>query len=110
MRIIEGELQQIIQAGLNDAHADDYVLIRLTDSHAVLDVMSKLRAVYPNVLHLEKPGLNPEKKHINASATLKRDELELFADFYQQMLGHTLTEPQQALLEQTVKELREQGE
>ena len=33
------------------------MLVRLLDTDAILDPMGKLRSVYPNVLHLEKPNL-----------------------------------------------------
>lgn len=57
MRIIEGELDQLLEQGKTDPSAHDYLLVRLHDKHAILDPMEKLRKVYPNVLHLEKPGM-----------------------------------------------------
>lgn len=57
VRVLEGEIDALIAQGRTDKNADDYLLVRLTDRHAILDPMGKLREVYPNVLHLEKPGM-----------------------------------------------------
>ncbi len=50
MRIIEGEFRQILEQGKVDPNSNDYLAVRLTDRHAILDPMSQLRDVYPNVL------------------------------------------------------------
>ncbi len=47
MRIIEGELDQLLEQGKTDPSAHDYLLVRLHDKHAILDPMEKLRKVYP---------------------------------------------------------------
>ncbi|MFP3443137.1 exonuclease SbcCD subunit D C-terminal domain-containing protein, partial [Pantoea sp. SIMBA_133] len=57
VRVLEGELAELLAQGRTDTQADDYLLVRMTDRHAILDPMGKLREVYPNVLHLEKPGM-----------------------------------------------------
>jgi exonuclease SbcD len=96
MRVIEGEFQQILQDGKSDPNADDYVQIRLADTHALLDPMNYLREVYPNVLELQKIGTlldaNPQLRAINLA---KQDEFSLFADFFTQVQGEALT-PEQA--------------
>ncbi|MBE9175559.1 exonuclease SbcCD subunit D [Synechocystis salina LEGE 06155] len=96
MRVIEGEFKQILKDGKSDPNADDYVQIRLTDTHALLDPMNYLREVYPNVLELQKIGTlldaNPQLSSINLA---KQDEFSLFADFFTQVQGEALT-PEQA--------------
>ncbi|MEH6651792.1 MAG: exonuclease SbcCD subunit D [Motiliproteus sp.] len=105
MRIVEGDLEALLQQGKLDPNSDDYLLVRLTDRHAILDPMGKLRTVYPNVLHLEKPGMleagDPQLKR----EQLKRSELEMFRDFFTQVSGHDLTAEQDQALIQTLTEL-----
>lgn len=91
LRVIEGELEAVLLNGRTDRFAEDYVLVRLDDTHAILDVMGKLRTVYPNVLHIERPALwaggerrTPERDR------LKLGEMPLFRDFWQQMTGEEL--------------------
>lgn len=91
MRILEGYLEDLLEAGKTDAAADDYLMVRLLDKHAILDVMGKLREVYPNVLHLERPGLDAGGERKTAGKDhLHRGEMPMFLDFYQQMTGEAL--------------------
>ncbi len=86
MRVIEGELDDILAQAKNDTDADDYLLVRLMDKHALYDPMAKLRAVYPNVLQIEKPNLSRGgERHQLKKENLKKGELHMFQDFYQQM-------------------------
>ena len=57
LRILDGYLEDILKGPTNGENRDDYLLVRLDDKHAILDAMGKLREVFPNVLHLERPGL-----------------------------------------------------
>jgi exonuclease SbcD len=105
MRILEGELNALIEQGKTDPHNDDYLLVRLTDKHALLDPMGKLRQVYPNVLHIEKPGmLDMSDQPINRDK-LKRGELDMFRDFFQQVHGQALSPEQDQAIKTTIAEL-----
>ncbi|MEE9302232.1 MAG: exonuclease SbcCD subunit D [Thiotrichaceae bacterium] len=108
MRSISGALEDIIAAAKSDPHCDDYLLISLTDTHAILDPMSKLRAVYPNVLHLERPGLMSRSKQKGVDRELiKQGGLSMFKDFYQQVKDEALTGEQEKLLIALLDELGE---
>ncbi len=106
MRILEGELATLLEQGKVDPHSDDYLLVRLTDRHAILDPMGKLRAVYPNVLHLEKPGMLETGEQQMSRDKLKRGELEMFRDFFIQVSGQALSPDQDAALINTLNELQ----
>ena len=107
MRSIEGSLEAIIEAGKSDPATDDYVLVRLSDKHAILDVMGKLREVYPNVLHLERPGLQAANESlVNSQEHLKKNEISMFSDFYQQVTGEPLSCDQDKVLEDIIGRLR----
>ena len=106
MRIIEGPLAEILESGKVDPNNDDYLMVRLTDTHAILDAMGKLRSVYPNVLHLEKPGIMAvgEAKAMNREK-LKRGEMEMFQDFFDQVSGNSLSADQSRALEAVIDSL-----
>ncbi len=106
MRILEGEIVDIVEQGKTDPNADDYLMVRLTDTHAILDAMGKLREVYPNVLHLEKPGIMAvgEKKAMNREK-LKRSEIDMFRDFYSQVSDGVLSTEQDSALEAVINKL-----
>ncbi len=106
VRVLEGQLRDILDAGRVDPNRDDYVLVRLMDTGAILNAMAQLRDVYPNTLHLEKPGImTVGDRKAPAREALKRGEAGMFRDFYQSMTGDSLTDEQTAVLEQTLDEL-----
>ena len=107
VRILEGELSALLEQGKTDLHRDDYLMIRLVDKQAILDAMGKLRAVYPNVLHLERSGLMAQSADlIPARDQIKKGELAMFSDFFEQVSGLEMSEQQRAFLEQTLDEIR----
>ncbi len=110
MRIIEGELQQIIEQGKSDPHAHDYLLVRLMDKHAILDPMEKLRAVYPNVLHLEKPGMLIGVDQDMGKARLARGEFDMFKDFFLEAQQSDLTQEQEQAVKDVIAQLVRQDE
>lgn len=106
MRSISGALDDIIRDAKKDSNADDYLLISLTDTHAILDPMGKLRAVYPNVLHLERPGLMSEKPQQLAHRDLmKKGELSMFKDFYKQTIDEEVSAEQEIILGELLNEI-----
>jgi exonuclease SbcD len=106
MRTLSGSLDELLAAGKNDPHCDDYLRIQLTDTHAILDVMNKLRDVYPNVLHLERPGLVTRRSVQADRERLQRGELSLFRDFYRQVTGGELTEEQNQIVTRELEQLQ----
>ena len=94
MRILEGELEDLLKQGLTDPNKHDYLLIRLTDQNAILEPMAKLRQVYENVLHIEKTWLQESRDLQVNREKLKRGELEMFQDFFKQVSNQDLSPEQ----------------
>jgi exonuclease SbcD len=107
MRILEGELHTLLEQGQVDPNNEDYLLVRLTDRHALLDPMGKLRQVYPNVLHLEKPGMLEMSDQPIHRDKLKRGELDMFRDFFAQVHGQALTPEQDEAIQSTIAKLHQ---
>ncbi len=108
MRIIEGELEDIIEKGKTDPKNEDYLLVRLLDKHAILNPMEKLRAVYPNVLHLEKPGMLIGVEQEMAQAKLARSEIDMFRDFFIEAQDSQLSKAQEQAVNDIIKQLSQQ--
>ena len=104
LSLLEGELDDLLNEGKKSKN-EDYLLIRLTDQKAILDPMGQLRDVYPNVLHIEKIILQDSGKQIQNSAKLKRSEIDMFRDFYEQVSKKSLTEDQNKIIIDTISEL-----
>lgn len=108
MRILEGEFNTLLEQGKVDPNNEDYLLVRLTDRHAILDPMAKLREVYPNVLQLEKPGMLITGEQQMSREKLKHSELDMFRDFFQQISGQELSKEQDEVIRETIAELHKQ--
>jgi len=112
MRRIIATIEEIEKHPVNE----DYVWVTLTNEHPVLFPMEKVRAVYPNALHVERQlPIMPESGGAQArsAAPDKRqaDPLELFAAFYHEVSGRELSEEQKRLFADTYEQLlREEGE
>lgn len=90
LRIVEGELADLIATAATDPGRDDYLLARLCDRGALLDAMGKLRTAYPNALAIERP-LHAGEGPGRAAADHRRVRVEdLFAGFYAEVAGHPL--------------------
>ena len=103
VRILEGTLDVLLAAAARDGASDDYLLARLTDRHAILDPLGKLRAVYPNMLQIEKPQLfRGESQPMLSIERLRRNEYALFSDFFQQISGQPLSAEQDAAVREVI--------
>lgn len=106
VRILEGELATLLAQGKTDIKREDYLMVRLLDKHAILDAMGKLRAVYPNVLHLERAGLMAGQQQVTLSRDhIKKGEMDMFRDFFSQVSGESLTQAQQAVMDELLTKL-----
>ncbi|WP_196158255.1 exonuclease SbcCD subunit D [Reinekea sp. G2M2-21] len=104
MRIIEGAFAHILEQAKTDENSEDYLLIRLTDTTAILDAVGKLRYFYPNLLHLEKPGMAGANQSAElAREQLKRSELDMFADFFNQSHNQPMTDEQTQAITEIIK-------
>ncbi|HHF3172153.1 TPA: exonuclease SbcCD subunit D [Vibrio alginolyticus] len=108
MRIVEGELDKVIDQGKTDPKNEDYLLVRLMDKHAILNPMEKLRSVYPNVLHLEKPGMLIGVEQEMAQAKLARSEIDMFRDFFIEAQDSQLSKEQEQAVTDIIKQLSQQ--
>ncbi len=111
LRVIEGLLSDLLERGKTDPKADDYLLVRLLDKHAMLDVMGTLREVYPNVLTLERPALSAvgERKAVDKSR-IQKGEMPMFMDFYSQMTGDKLDEAEGAIVADFLDDIHRGGD
>ncbi|WP_299788210.1 exonuclease SbcCD subunit D [uncultured Shewanella sp.] len=106
VRIVEGLLADLLEVGRTDVNRDDYLMVRLSDKHAILDAMGKLREVYPNVLHLERTGLMSDNGQLEIRRDhIKKGELDMFSEFFSQVSGEPMSDAQQQAMVQAIDEL-----
>jgi exonuclease SbcD len=90
MRRVIGNIAEIERHVRNE----DYVYVTLTDENPVLFPMEKIRAVYPNAMHVERQAaklhmIDEDGGAERASMLVKQElkPLELFAAFYGEVRG-----------------------
>lgn len=110
MRTIRGNLTDLLQEDVvQSANSQDFIRAILTDYGELLEPMARLREKYPNALTLERE----HQLLAEAMQQYKRIDLQnqtpgqLFADFYSQVTGGTMTDTEIAVLEETVQTVQE---
>ena len=88
---------------------DAYVRVILTDENDIYDAMGQLRPIYPNLMRLDYDNLRTRSGSAELEeADVKRDPLELFAEFYQQQNRRPMTEEQRRYLAELVEQIQEE--
>jgi exonuclease SbcD len=109
MRRVEATIEEL------ETHpiSEDYVFVTLTNENPVLFPMEKVRAVYPNAMHVERRVAVSAGADVSENGLKRRqtDQISLFASFYEEVKGAPLSEGKRELF-QTVFEdvLRSEGE
>lgn len=106
LRAVEGKFADLMKGPKAGESRDDYILIRLMDTDAILDPIGRLRDVYPNILHLERPALMKAAARASLSPTrIESDEL-MFASFFEQVTGTPISDAERKLFHETLESLR----
>ncbi|MFF2480649.1 exonuclease SbcCD subunit D [Paenibacillus sp. NPDC058071] len=110
MRRVVGMLEDIEK----QAPSEDYVFVTLLDENPVMFPMEKVRAVYPNALHVERKPVRTissgETATVEAAGRREADPTALFGAFYEEVKGMPLGEEQRKLFEETLEQLlKEEG-
>ena len=109
--VSQAELMALVQQ-LNQDPAVDGFIVQLPlypglAAEPILDAMGKLRSVYPNVLHVERP-------HFRAAGEVRGNtgdhraltDVELFEAFYSQVTGEKWNERQAQVYAAIIDDLR----
>lgn len=96
MRIISGTLAELTENLVETP--DDFFQVNLMDEGALIDPMGKLRQFYPNILHLERKKQQLKESQANFEEVMKKDDLELFDQFFEYTNGTELTKEQKEKL------------
>lgn len=113
MRTVEAFMEEIERS----ERSEDYIFVRLLDKLPVLSPMERIRAVYPNAMHVERKAaleqLGGGQADVGATGGGKAgmDMMSLFRTFYRDAKGEEATEETERLFLQALREIdREDGE
>jgi exonuclease SbcD len=106
MRRLKGTLKELLDPAVYAAtDVNDYLHVTLTDEGELIEPMSKLRTVYPNVLSLDfqvQERQSGESKTAAGEGHKHKTKLELFSDFYTAMTGLEFNSEKVTLAAQTI--------
>lgn len=108
MRLIKGPLAELISKEVySKENVEDYIYAILTDEEELIDPISKLRAVYPNImgLHREDKAVRENVKTSASRGYKDKSKLELFEEFYKSISGKDLTEEKLGLLKNVIEDV-----
>jgi len=111
MRVIKGKLENLVDVAVyGDTNTEDYIMAILTDEGDLLDPIATLRAVYPNVLRVEKEHYDRVAGDHQTSASenfKKKSPLELFEEFYENISGELFDEEKSNIVMKLVNDLEQ---
>ena len=113
LRIIEGNLNELLAPDTyRGTNTDDYVHAILTDEGELMDPISKLRSVYPNILSMERGtpiNRNKDSRTSAGEGFRQKTKLELFKAFYESMTGNEFTPEKSNIMEKLISEMNKSG-
>lgn len=103
MRTVTGTIEEIESHPVNE----DYVFVKLLDKTPVMHPMEKIRAIYPNAMHVERQIFFSESKAMTKDTKQKSQltDVELFESFYEEMKGEKVDEETKQLFEQILHDV-----
>lgn len=116
MRVIRGSLEDLLKPEVyKNTNVQDYLQVDLTDEGELIEPISKIRTVYPNVLKLTRNSFNKNSEAVEQFSfehRSKRDMLELFQEFYTGITRKEFDEDKAKIVAQVLKEVQksERGE
>jgi len=105
-RCLSGYLNDLLKGPSDGKSSEDYLKITVLNDGAILDVIGKLRHVYPNVLQVQRPMFKPDGRVSSTLDPRKLNDSELFSSFFLQITGTSLSEEEVSAYEVVVDELR----
>lgn len=112
MRIIKGPINSLIDPAVyKEGNTNDYVYATLTDEGELVDPISKLRAVYPNIMGLGRENSEArEKSRTAASEGYKtKSKAELFEEFFLSINGTALSDEGRNVINDVVEAVTKEG-
>lgn len=93
VRVISGYVKDILKGPGPGENREDYMMVLVQDQGPVLDLMGKLREVYPNCLHVERAQSAASPAALERGCDYRRmRDADLFALFFREVTGEELSE------------------
>lgn len=107
MKTLEGNLEDLLE-NIDESIKNDYIRVILTDQGELIEPMSKLRQVYPNVMLLEIKRIigNMTQSPLTSSERQSKSMDELFSDFYRYHMKDDLSDEGMKIVNKVIKDVK----
>ncbi len=109
-RVKKGTLEMLLRDYKNE-NCEDYIKVILEDKGEILDPMARLRAVYPNIMELQREEklLKRSYNEVMAEELKKKSKVDLFKSFFNDIVGEEAEEDEIEIMEKIIMKA-ERGE
>lgn len=110
MRVIKGTYNEIVhRANYEKTNTDDYVQIVLTDEEDIVDAISRLRVIYPNIMQLKYDNKRTrENAEVGSVDNVEsKSPLELFNELYVKQNNQDMSDEQISFVSKLIEEIWE---
>ncbi|UOQ85827.1 exonuclease SbcCD subunit D [Gracilibacillus salinarum] len=107
LRVLEGYFQDLLDGKIAEP-TEDYVQIRLLDDGQIMDPVTKLRKLYPNILRLERKNSYVHQSLKELQSIKEKQEMtheQLFAAFYKEIKKTELSEERETYIKQVIHQV-----
>ena len=113
MRVIKGPIEELVkEENYKGTNREDYIRAIITNEEPVYDAIGQIKRVYPNTLRLDiensKMNSSIEKELSNLDNIKKKNEVELFNEFYNFQHNQDLNDIQLEIIKEVVKEVKKE--
>ncbi|MGG3448764.1 exonuclease SbcCD subunit D [Domibacillus aminovorans] len=102
MKEVKGLFDEVMEMD----ETDDYMKVTLQDEGALIDPMAKLKQKFPNILHMERAAGKILSIETVSARRKRKNELELFGEFYGAMTGLDFTDEKEAYMAAVIDDLK----
>lgn len=111
LRRIKGSYDELVSKDhYENTAVDDYLHIILTDEDEVVDVLRKLRTIYPNIMKLEYENRRTSYDNVleSAGGAGQMSPLELFEELFEKQNNREMSEEQRDYLKDMISSIWEE--
>lgn len=115
MRVIKGPIEELVkEENYIGTNTEDYIRAIITNREPVYDAIGQIKRIYPNTLRLDiensKISLDLENTISNIDDIKKKDELELFSEFFKMQNNCELSDMQIEIMKDVIKEVKKEND
>lgn len=107
LREIKGTYDELMQRGIGDADAQDYVYIALTDEQMIPDAKARLQVVYPNIMELRYENLRYAYQQELKQTLAAQSDLEWIEELYELQNNQRMETEQRELIMELLEKRKE---